>query len=175
MSKLREETAELHKKAEQMPFNTRMMNGELTNEEYGQYLVNMKGIFSTLESNEPLHEGLPRVASIDRDIDELGLDEVPEMTEKATKYVDYLKTLSHTDVWAHMYLHYLALLYGGQMIKKNVPVTSMYEFDGNVSEMIESIRSKQMMYEEMWIPEVNAGYEMMIKMFDELGDDNDGE
>lgn len=174
METLKDATAEIHKKAEQMPFNQRMMNGELSKEEYGKYLVAMKGIYAKLEETEPLHPALPREDAIEQDIVSLELDERPEFDERSvvTRYIDYLGTIPKSDVWAHMYLHYLAIVFGGQMIKEKVPGDgNMYDFNGDMGKMVGAIREKQEMYERQWIPEVTLGYDRMIKIFDELDED----
>ena len=70
-------------------------------------------------------------------------------------------------VMPHVYLNYLALLYGGSMMKKKIEGTTyMFEFD-NAKECIQSIRDiqKDDMY---WIRSVNWGYSMWIFIFDML-------
>jgi hypothetical protein len=46
MKPLKEATHDKHKEAERMPFNVIMFKGELTNEQYAQYLVSQLSIFS---------------------------------------------------------------------------------------------------------------------------------
>lgn len=169
MGTLKEETNELHKKAEQHPFNQRLMNGELSKEEYGRYLKNMEGIFSVLETQiEPLHPSMVRADKVRDDIQNLELMSMPMPTMTALTYTTYLKTLPEEEFLAHVYLHYLAIVFGGQMIKKNVPGDgTMYEFE-NQQEIVKLIREKQGQYEETWIPQVKKGYQYMIQMFDEL-------
>jgi hypothetical protein len=54
--------------------------------------------------------------------------------------LDYLQRLSQEDANAHIYLNYLALLFGGQMMKTKVPGSGkMYGFEG-VPELIASVR-----------------------------------
>jgi len=67
-----------------------------------------------------------------------------------------------------MYLHYLAIVFGGQMIKKNVPGSgTLYDFE-NTKEIVGSIREKQAKFDKEWIPEVSLGFVYMIKIFEEL-------
>jgi len=173
MGRLKEETDELHRKAEQMPFNKRMMRNELTDNEYGQYLRVMKGIYGTIESqSEPLHPNLPRFERIQQDLDELDVDFSSDIGDYAQSYIRYLTLLDETQLQAHMYLHYLAIVYGGQMIKSNVPGTgNLYDFE-DVSAITRKIRAVQGENEESWIPEVKIGFRYMIEIFDEL-DDNE--
>ena len=97
---LKEATAEKHKMAERMPFNGKMFRGELTKEQYGEYLKSQYAIFTTLENNFDFpHEGLKRKEAVAQDLLELGIDwiNVPEgvaysIDPATTKYVDYIKT-----------------------------------------------------------------------------------
>ena len=170
---LKEATAEKHKMAERMPFNGKMFRGELTKEQYGEYLKSQYAIFTTLENNFDFpHEGLKRKEAVAQDLLELGIDwiNVPEgvtysIDPATTKYVDYIKTLDHDSAMAHVYLNYLAIMFGGQMIKTKVPSTGrMYDFE-NMMEAAGSIRAIQ---KDEWADEVNKGFDFMIEIFKEL-------
>lgn len=170
MGKLKDETDELHSKAEQMPFNQRMINGELTKEEYGRYLKSMELIFSAIENEiATMHSSMYRTESIGHDIESLELSEEPRPAESAKGYAEYITTIDDiSKLYGHVYLMYLAIVYGGNIIKQNVPGDGhYYEFE-NIGEIISEIRLNQRMYEETMIPEVKKGYRYMIKMFNEL-------
>jgi heme oxygenase len=80
-------------------------------------------------------------------------------------YTAYLKDLNDTDILPHVYLNYLAIAYGGQMMKKVVPGSGkMYDFD-NMQELVGSIRTIQ---KDEWADEVNKGFQFLIAIFDEL-------
>ena len=170
---LKEATAEKHKMAERMPFNVKMFKGELTKEQYTHYLKSQFAIFCVLEDNFQFpHEGLKRKSAVNEDLTELGYDfnNLPEGVaygcDKATqKYVDYLRGLSQEDAMAHVYLNYLAIMFGGQMMKTKVPSTGrMYDFE-NMMEAAGSVRSIQ---KDEWADEVNKGFDFMIEIFKEL-------
>ena len=110
---LREATSELHRKAEQMEFNQRMMKGELTIEEYVKYLISQGFIFTTIENLYTLPEpSLARSSRVLDDLKELGEDIVVSLP-KTQEYVDYLSTLDNDSIQPHIYLNYLALMFGG--------------------------------------------------------------
>ena len=162
--KLREATAELHSKAEKMEFNQRMFRGELSKDEYAKYLCQQLAIFEGIESNELPHPSLARVAKIHEDIDELGLDYL-DILPITSMYSYYLSTLTEEERLPHIYLNYLALAYGGQMIKKNVPGSGrMYDFE-NMHEAIGAIRATQ---KDEWADEVNKGFQFIISIAGEL-------
>ena len=161
---LREATAELHSKAEKMMFNQRMFKGELSNDEYLNYLIQQSYIFQDIEGRKLPHPNLNRLDTIHNDISELG-GYTFKISKPTTDYVVYLGDLNQTQLNAHIYLNYLALAYGGQMIKSKVPGSGrMYDFD-NMQECVGSIRAIQ--NDEM-ADEVNKGFQYIINILDEL-------
>jgi heme oxygenase len=80
-------------------------------------------------------------------------------------YVAYLQSLSYQDLLPHIYLNYLAVMFGGQIIKKVVPSTgNMYEFE-NMNEAASTIRVLQ---KDEWADEVNKGFDFNIAILEEL-------
>ena len=162
---LREATAELHSKAEKMEFNQRMFRGELSNDEYLNYLIQQSYIFQEIENRDLPHPNLNRLSSINDDINELGGYKF-KISKPTTDYVVYLGDLNQSSLNAHIYLNYLALVYGGQIMKSKVPGSGkMYEFEGEMMELIGSIRAIQ--NDEM-ADEVNKGFQYIINILDEL-------
>lgn len=168
---LREATAELHKRAEQMEFNQKMFKGILSKEEYLKYLLVQSVIFQCIEEHKHslLHPDLPRLKKIFEDIQELqsevGMNINVSDLDSVKKYGMYLESLRGDDLYPHIYLNYLALAYGGQMMKSKVPGSGkMYDFD-NLPEVIASIRKIQ---SDDWAMEVNKGYAYIITIFNDL-------
>jgi len=165
MKPLKEATHIKHKEVERKPFNVRMFKGQLTNEQYGWYLRSQLGIFRALEDNfEFPHEGLKRIEAVAFDLMSLGIDNL--VCDIATReYAAYLRGLSQEDANAHIYLNYLAIMFGGQMMKKATPGPGkMYEFE-NMKECMESVRAIQ---KDEWAREVNKGFDFMIKIMENL-------
>ena len=165
---LKEATHDKHKQAERMPFNVRMFRGQLTEKEYGHYLLQQKEIFSALEVDKLPHPSLNRVEPVEEDIQEIqnkvDLSDLPSL-ESTTRYVEYLSSLDHDDTLSHIYLHYLAIMFGGQMMKEKVPSQGkMYDFDDMMG-AAGAIRELQI---DEWADEVNKGFDFMIEIFDEL-------
>jgi heme oxygenase len=161
---LKEATAELHSKAEKMMFNQRMFRGELSTEEYLNYLIQQSYIFQEIENRNLPHPNLNRLDVIHNDISELG-GYTYKISKPTTDYVVYLGDLNQTQLNAHIYLNYLALVYGGQMMKSKVPGSgTMYDFE-NMQECIGSIRAIQ---NDDMADEVNKGFQYIINILDEL-------
>jgi heme oxygenase len=167
MLPLKEATSTKHKLAERMPFNVRMFRGLLTKDQYSLYLSQQLQIFAAIESIGLPHNSLKRADRVQSDIDELkaqghysGL-----ILDSTKSYADYLRSLSYKEILPHVYLNYMALIFGGQMIKKSVPSSGqMYVFD-DMQEVIQSIRTVQ---DDEWAEEVNKGFDFNILIFEEL-------
>ena len=168
MISLREATGEKHKIAESMLFNQRLVKGELSKDEYIAHLIQQLAIFDTIEVRELPHPSLKRSNKIFEDIKELFGNEIIQITilSSTKEYTKYLETLTQEQLLPHIYLNYLAIIYGGQLIKKNIQGSGkMYEFDGDVKEIAGSIRAIQ---KDEWADEVNTGFDYIIKIYDEL-------
>jgi len=167
MLPLKEATSIKHKQAERMPFNTRMFRGLLSKNEYLLYLNQQLQIFQTIESIGLPHISLKRTGNVQADIDELKSQGYYSdfILSSTNAYVDYLGSLSYEQILPHVYLNYMAIMFGGQMMKKAVPSAGrMYVFD-NMQETIESIRNVQ---KDEWAEEVNKGFDFNILIFEEL-------
>lgn len=172
---LKEATAQKHRKAEIMPFNVLMINGKLTPIQYEWYLQVQHTIFSAIEDNFELpHPSLARKAAVESEIKSLdvtvqsadNLNSKLPTVQSALNYAEYLKGLEQEEVNAHIYLHYLALMFGGQMIKAKVPGNgAMYEFGADMMSAAGAIRAIQ---SDDWADEVNLGFDNMITIFKEL-------
>jgi heme oxygenase len=167
MIPLKEATGIKHKQAETMPFNTRMFRGLLSKDEYLLYLSQLLQIFQAIEGIGLPHNSLKRVERLQADIDELKSQGCTNgvVLNSTRVYADYLGDLSYEQVLPHIYLNYLAIVFGGQMIRKSVPSSGkMYDFD-HVQEAIQSIRNVQ---QDAWADEVNKGFDFNIAIFNEL-------
>jgi heme oxygenase len=168
MIPLREATAEKHKTAETMIFNQRMVKGELSKDEYILYLIQQLAIFDAIEVHELPHPSLDRSGKVFEDIKELVGEGEIQITPlvSTNEYRKYLNTLTQEQLLPHTYLNYLAIMFGGQIIKKNIPGRGkLYEFDGDVREIAGSIRAIQ---KDEWADEVNIGFDYLINIYDEL-------
>ncbi len=167
MLPLREATLHNHKKAEQMTFNVKMFKGELSEQQYLAYLDQQYAIFKAIEGKGLPSSSLSRVNAIKQDIQELVSkgNSRTELTKTTKDYSTYLHELNSTTILPHIYLNYLAIAFGGQIMKKKVPSSgNMYNFD-NKKEAIKAVRDVQ---KDEWAEEVNKAYEYLIDIFYEL-------
>jgi heme oxygenase len=171
MLPLKDAIAEKHSLAEKMPFNQRMFKGELSKDEYILYLSQQLAIFDSIEKDELPHSALNRSQNVFADIKELldvkdgeSVDIKP--LESTNEYRKYLNGLSKEEKLPHVYLNYLAIMFGGQMMKAKTPGSGkMYEFDGDMREIAGSIRAIQ---KDEWADEANKALDYNISILDEL-------
>jgi len=163
---LKEATHDKHKEAERMLFNVKMFKGELTNEQYARYLLSQLEIFSSIEENFQMpHDGLKRKYAVIEDLKSLDFHQLEIVDNASLNYGAYLRGLTQEQVNAHIYLNYLAIMFGGQMMKANTPgAGNMYDFE-NMMECAGTIRAIQ---KDEWADEVNKGFDFMIEIFKEL-------
>ena len=163
---LKEATHDKHKEAERMLFNVKMFKGELTNEQYAKYLLSQLEIFSAIEENFQMpHEGLKRKYAVIEDLKSLDFHQLEIVDNASLNYGAYLRGLTQEQINAHIYLNYLAIMFGGQMMKANTPgAGNMYEFE-NMMECAGAVRAIQ---KDEWADEVNKGFDFMIEIFKEL-------
>lgn len=167
MLPLKEAIEVKHREAEQMEFNQRMIRGELTHSEYVQYLFQLYGIFTTIERFPLPHSDLIRGTKVLDDIQELNPGAKNQMyfMPSTFEYILYLHTLTQEEMLPHVYLNYLALMFGGQMMKeKVVGLGRIYHFD-NIRDVTMSIRNIQ---KDEWASEANKGLDYHIGIYDEL-------
>jgi len=171
MLPLKDAIAEKHSLAEKMTFNQRMFNGELSKEEYTLYLCQQLAIFQAIERFPLPHNGLVRCPKVFEDIRELmeledgqGVQIKPLVA--TNEYQKYLHSLTQEQLLPHVYLNYLAIMFGGQMMKAKTPGSGrMYEFDGDMREIAGTIRAIQ---KDEWADEANKALDYNINILDEL-------
>lgn len=166
---VRNANKDLHDLLENQPFNQRMFRGEQTELERAAYLSVHLDIFTELDKHVP--EDLHRVKYIQQDLDALGgYIDVPKSCLDYVGYLDSGSLFPVTfDVSAHIYLNYMGLLFGGQVMKKRYPNSSnIYTFVDVVTSR-EYIRSNVVKDTAKFIAEVRNGFEWHIDISRELG------
>ncbi|MFZ4427957.1 MAG: biliverdin-producing heme oxygenase [Saprospiraceae bacterium] len=167
MLPLKEATSEKHRIAERMPFNVRMFKGELDKQAYLHYLVQQQHLFDALESGPLPHPALNRSVAVGADITELlaAGAQRGDVLESTMAYGDYLRGLNQADRLPHVYLHYLALMFGGQMMKSKVPSAGkIYDFE----QMQDALTAVRQIQQDSWAGEVNKGFDYTIAIFEAL-------
>jgi len=125
---LKKLTDSIHRKAEQTKWSQLLVSGNMTHEQYGQYLYNLLYIYSALETkaNElnifkdyPLLKNIQRVLPLT--LDRGWFPYISGYEQSCHKFIDYINTFNKDQVLAHMYVRHFGDMYGGQIIAKKVP------------------------------------------------------
>lgn len=162
---LREATSAKHRKAEETALSRLMISGTMRPATYAAFMENMLSIYEELERDgmitkpEVLRAGRTR-----QDIAALGHEQYGQALS-TVYYVRYLRELGPERRWAHIYVHYLGNMYGGQMIGRRLPGQHTHlEFD-DLKGCIAYVRSN---LDGVPHDEANTAFDWTIKIYDEL-------
>ena len=173
MSNLKELTWEHHKNAERQKFVKELMSGKITKERYATLLFNLHPQYNILETFARLYDLVDtrRAPSIHADYHELW-DETeqfqPQVLPVVKEYMDHIVSIQQDPdkLMAHIYVRHMGDLSGGQMIKKRIPGSGkMYDFDGDVPAIKESIRK---MCNDSMAEEAKYVFDSATELFKEL-------
>ena len=164
---LKELTWDAHIRAEQTQLMKSLVKDEIPAGLYCQLVYTKYELYGIIETSIKFKTpGVARAPSALSDWNQIGCS-MPRCLPKFTQYMDYLRTLQGWQLWPHAYVHYLAPLYGGQIIKKVIGhrlPTSVYDFPDPQAAKME-IRS--MLTVDM-ASEANKSFEMTMAYYDEL-------
>lgn len=151
MSNIKELTWEHHKNAERQGFVKVLLSGKINPKLYATFLWNQYLKYKELESKADefgLFDGIEavkRTQAINKDFTELWTSsKTPVTLDSTLDYIYHVRALSDPDdIFAHIYVHHMGDLSGGQMIAKRIPGSgTMYQFDGDKEELKNLIRSR---------------------------------
>ena len=173
---LKELIKEDHDAAENHPFVKKLFSGQITKDEYADFLFNQKYCYAALEQRAEslgLMESIrpiKRTEKIAQDLRDLHRDKSRQHLHPSTiSYCEYVKECEPEQVIAHLYVRHFGDMYGGQMLKKLVPGNgSMYEFN-NRQELISVVRD---WLSEEHAPEAKIVFAYAKQLFDELADEH---
>ena len=161
-----------HRSAERCGFVKVLLGGNISNELYGTFLINQYHKYTALENlamSKGLLDGIESIVRADKilaDANEMIADTDIELLDSTAQYKEHIQTLNDHDLFAHIYVHHMGDLSGGQMIKKRVPgECTMYDFDGDVNEIKEQIRNR---CKDSMAQEAKMCFDFAIKQFNEM-------
>jgi len=154
---------EVHDKAEQTELSQQLITGDISEQEYSNFISNMGLVYNAIESRGLIqHSDLLRSDKFLIDSSMMRMQ--PEFVQSVWDYIDYIETLPEDKLWSHIYVHYLGDLYGGTVIKKVLPYSCAYlDFEDN-AECIKYLRANA----KMDSAQATICFEWVIKIYNEL-------
>jgi hypothetical protein len=170
MSLIKLATKELHDDLERLAFNQKMFRSEQTQAERADYLLNWYEIFSILDPHVPRE--IQRLPHVCYDLDRLRLPS-SEASSMAHGYCAYLEAICD-DLRPHIYINYLGLMYGGQIMARRYPhfPTEIYTFD-DLDSSRQYIREQIVEETDDFIIETKHAFRWHIAIAAELGEKYD--
>lgn len=177
---LREITKDLHSDAERTQFAKKLLSGEISKEDYANYLYQMVLIYGPIELGNRVQgffASLPdieRAHAIYQDFIELaGKDYNYKWLPSTIAYHDYLLELMSDParkhlIKAHLYCRHMGDLYGGQMIAKRVPGQGRFYKFKEPEKLKEAIRAE--LTDDLG-DEARVAFEWAIKIMRELNNE----
>ena len=167
MTTLKDLTWDNHKRAETTPLMKAVLKNQISDALYSDMVYTSYQIFATIEDRY-------QFATAELSRKQRALDDwqsiqtsLPRDLPAITAYLERLRKINKRQLWAHIYIHYLATLYGGQVIKRIAGTrfpTTRYDYD-QPDVCIAEIRAN---LDLDLADEANIAFEMTIAIYDEL-------
>lgn len=183
--KLKEETKELHEKAESHPLMKSFIGGDYKKEHLFRYLINLRPLYETVEQRlivKNIHENfeLCRSRLISKDIatlykegivNEANID-ILNLSKKTTDWVANQWQVGEPNyLVSEFYVRWLADLYGGRVFADSLfPYTQTYRVNDpqtTISDVKDIINSTDAMHSVIII-RAKTFFEFHIDLFDEI-------
>lgn len=172
---LKDLTWEHHQNAERQEFVKVLMSGKINPKLYATYLWNQHKKYDLLEAMATANgclDGLRdirRKQKIEQDFGELWKENnPPEIVPSVNEYILHMKGIIHEPdkIMAHVYVHHMGDLSGGQMIAKKAPGSgNYYKFDEDIQTLKEGIRAK---INDDMVDEARYAFDSAARLFQEL-------
>lgn len=187
MNNLKELTKDIHRKAESRPWAKLMLSGDMEPIHYGTYLWNQLAIYTALENralekrvlDEWTAKRIRRMHYIHDDLNYY--PSVQKRFPSTFAYEKHVSKIQADQIWAHIYVRHFGDMFGGQMIKKKLPMPKpwmekmppseyinpghMYYFFEDRGELITKIRSN---LKDSMLEECNYVFQSAINLFTDL-------
>ena len=180
--KIKKQTKVKHDHIESHPFIKEMLNGELSDFKYAVYLNNLlpiyKGVEMFLFNKKNTNSDIVQSKKILNDINNysnfLNVDLNQDHLLFYRDWLNYFTTKNDFYKKSELYIRWLADMYGGQIIKKNIKFGSKYDFvdiRGDIKfvrQLIEDGLNSQNV--DSFIEEVNISYDHHYKLVERVYD-----
>lgn len=167
MTTLKELTWDAHKRAEQTHIMSELLRDQISESLYSDLVYTKYEIYRAIEQRVQFETpDLYRAKAALDDWQHMN-HHLPKCIPSLDAYLTHLRSCDLDALWGHVYVHYLAPLYGGQIIKKKIehrlPVR-LYEFSDPTAAIAE-VRGHLHMD---LVAEANLAFESVITYYEYL-------
>jgi heme oxygenase len=167
MTTLKELTWDAHKRAEHTSIMHALLTDTISMNLYCDLIYTKYEIYRTIEDQVKFETpDLYRAQAAWTDWQSMACH-MPRCMPSLDAYLAHVRLCDQTQIWGHVYVHYLAPLYGGQIIKKRIahrlPVC-VYEFS-DAAAAIAEVRSH---VTPDLATEANLAFEHVIEYYSDL-------
>jgi heme oxygenase len=180
--KIKKQTKVKHDQIESHPFIKEMLSGELTDFKYAVYLNNLLPIYKSVEmflfnkrnTNSDIVQSKKIINDINNYSNFLNIDLNQDHLLFYRDWLNHFTTKNDFYKKSELYIRWLADMYGGQIIKKNIRFGSKYDFvdiRGDIKfvrQLIEDNLNSQNV--DSFIDEVNTSYDYHYKLVERVYD-----
>lgn len=167
MTSLKELTWDSHKKAETTQLSKELAKNTISPQLYCDLVYTQYQIFSAIENRVNFSTScLPRAQHALDDWTNIKLS-LPKDLPAIDAYLNRIRTCDDRQIWGHIYVNYMGLLFGGQIIKKQIGgrfPTSLFDFDDAQSCIAEIRQNTGVDLAD----EANLSFNMIVDYYNEL-------
>jgi heme oxygenase len=179
---IKKATKQRHDAIESHPFMQAMIDGSLSDFKYAIYLANLLPLYKAVEMFLFTNNLNPHIIQSKKILQDLSsysqilnfkfdLQSCPQINFN-NEWLMYFLSKSDFYKKVELYIRWLADMYGGQILKRNITFTNKYEFT-NLRQCIQQVRQQieQGLDEtnvDVFIAEVNKAYEFHHKLADKI-------
>ena len=177
---LRDITKDLHADAERTEFAKKLVSGNISKEDYANYLWQMVLIYPPIEMGNQIQGNFKNLPDIERSyaiyqdfIELAGKEHNYKWLPSSVAYHNYLLELLNDPnkkhlVKAHLYCRHMGDLYGGQIIAKRVPGQGRFYKFKDAEKLKEQIRAE--LTDDLG-DEARVAFDWAIKIMRELNNE----
>lgn len=164
MNTLKEYTRAKHDEIEAAPLSKAIMDSTITREQWDMLVAQKAVIYAAIESRILLPDYVLLAENVYKDA-----SENKNTLSSTQKYVEHVSRLKNSLVAAHVYVHYMGEMFGGQVLKKRIPHDNTTHMDiEKKSEAVAWIRELIHDRHDELKEEANTAFDLMMDIHNEI-------
>jgi len=164
MSTLKEYTRAKHDQIENAPLSKLIMNKAINKTQWDMLVTQKAVVYAAIESRILMPDWVLLADSVFKDA-----PKQQTILISTHRYIEHLAKLSNKLVAAHVYVHYMGEMFGGQVLKKRIPHNNTTHMDiDSKTEAVAWIRELIHDRHEELKDEANLAFDLMMDIHNEI-------